>query len=264
VTTVSGVRSIIGDNLVTCVIDSFILARPAGSEITADLVDSSSAEVSQATSITETSATESATQEAIAAQDTADEESMAAATATTDEYSSTASFVEPTPTVITTQDQVEATEIEQTPTETVDDQAPTETTSVEQTAADNTPVDQSTADQLVADSTSVEQSSTDTPVQSDTLETPVAEHTVETTLAEQPTASPIDQPAPTETPMGETEPSSDGTTTSDAWSETQIAAIPQTTVPGPRRKPTHKHSKPNGQKQQQQAQSWWSWFFGWN
>jgi hypothetical protein len=262
VTTVSGVRSIVGENLVTCVIDSFILGRPAGSEVAAVQVASSSAEVSQDTSIPVPSARDSATQEA--SHETAVDELTATATATTGEYSSTASFDDPSATVITTQDQVEATEIEKTPTETVDDQAPAETTSAEQTAADNTPVDQSTAEQPVADSISVEQSSTDIPVQSDTPETPVAELTVETTLAEQPTASPTEQPAPTETPMGETEPSSDGTTTSDAWSAAQIAAIPQTTVPGPRKKPTHKHSKPNGQKQQQQAQNWWSWFFGWN
>jgi hypothetical protein len=185
VTTVSGVRSIVGENLVTCVIDSFILGRPAGSEVAAVQVASSSAEVSQDTSIPVPSASDSATQ--AASHETADDELTATATATTGEYSSTASFDEPSATVITTQDQVEATEIEQTPTETVDDQAPAETTSAEQTAADNTPVDQSTAEQPVADSISVEQSSTDIPVQSDTPETPVAELTVETTLAEQPT-----------------------------------------------------------------------------
>ncbi|KAG7528698.1 hypothetical protein FFLO_05993 [Filobasidium floriforme] len=262
VTTVSGVRSIIGDNLVTCVIDSFILARPAGSEVAAVQVASSSAEVSQDASVLLPSASDSVTQEA--SYETAVDELTATATATTSEYSSTASFDEPTATVITTQDQVGATEIEQTPTETVDAQATTETTSVGQTAADNTPVDQSTAEQPVADSTSVEQSNMDIPLQSATTETPAAELTVETTLAEQPTASPTDQPAPTETSMGEVEPSSDGITASDTWSATQIAATPQTTVPGPRKKPAHKHSKPNGQQQRQAAQNWWSWFFGWN
>jgi hypothetical protein len=264
VTTVSGVRSIFGDNLVTCVIDSFILARPAGSEVAAVQVDNSSAEVSQVTSVAEPSASDSATQEATAPEETAVEEPMVTATANTSEYGSTASFDEPAATISTTQDQVEETEIEQIPTETVDDQIPAETTSVDQSAADDAPVDQSISDQPVADPTSVEQYSTEVPVQSDVPETPVPELTVDTTLAEQPTASHIDQPAPIETFMGEVGTFSDGITTSEAWTATQIVAIPETTVPGRRRKPSHKQSKPNGQKQQQQAQNWWSWFLGWN